>query len=221
MTVRARGRCSPNARRHHSRCAGSIHARMQGGRLPVCNVWRAASRRRLKTLSRSSQSGDTDGQWRTLVPTNDRTRGGETSGSRKVADEWLEFYVLVSGSGSDTAERERQMRSDLRGGIYELRRNRRCQIRRIMGEGSSVSVLTLEKPLGLVLAPDTKGNIRVIDIEEGGRAAKLNAVSKLQGDSAVQRGDVLRAITTSTVQIDMARGSLTGTYIYPPATCAL
>lgn len=135
------------------------------------------------------------------------------SESRKVADEWLEFYVLVSGSGSDTAEGERQIKSDLRGGIYELRRNRRCQIRRIMGEGSSVSVLTLEKPLGLMLAPDTKGNIRVIDIEEGGRAAKLNAVSKLQGDSAVQRGDVLRAITTSTVQIDMARGSLTGTYI--------
>lgn len=90
---------------------------------------------------------------------------------------------------------------------------RQCSLRRSPSFGKSeVRVLSLAKPLGLVLAPDTNGRIRVVEVEEGGAADKENSVARLEagGKPRVCVGDVLRACTASSVRIDMARGSLTG-----------
>ena len=91
--------------------------------------------------------------------------------------------------------------------------SRRCSLRRSPSFGmSEVRVLSLSKPLGLVLAPDTRGRIRVVEVEDGGAADKENSVARLEpgGKPRVRVGDVLRACTASSVRIDMARGSLTG-----------
>jgi len=81
---------------------------------------------------------------------------------------------------------------------------------------SSLVVVTLPRPLGVVFVPDRDGRVRVASLVPGSHAGRAAAVGKLApgGAQAASEGDVLRAVT-ATVFSFTARaqtlGDLTGT----------
>ena len=112
-------------------------------------------------------------------------------------------------------------------GIVGKRRERVFALRKTLGwrDGvpgaeSEVFSVTMDRPLGVVVERDTDGRMRVADFVEGSRAGRAAAVARLQGLNetagarAPERGDVVRAFTTTTLSYGpraQLLGDLSGT----------
>jgi hypothetical protein len=112
-------------------------------------------------------------------------------------------------------------------GIVGKKRERVFALRKVLGSRggvagveSDVFVVTMDRPLGVVVERDVDGRVRVADFVEGSRAGRAAAVAQLQGLNensgarAARRGDVIRAFTTTTLSYGpraQLLGDLSGT----------
>ena len=148
--------------------------------------------------------------WRTLTPTLTEKEITEPV-RKKKKESWAKISMSLSDTSSSTTKRQFNSENNT---YFRLspRNSRTLSIQRSLGPNSTINTVSLEKPMGVVFAPDTNGRIRVVEVVKDGKAEQLNNVARLRANGAdiIRTGDVLRAMTTSVVTIDMARGSLTG-----------
>ncbi|GAB5369302.1 hypothetical protein AAMO2058_001393400 [Amorphochlora amoebiformis] len=130
---------------------------------------------------------------------------------RKVIGRTPRGYSLFEALVDEDDDKSSWTRVSAEVGIVGERSLETFYISKLLKDSNLITV-SLPRPAGITFSPDSKGFVRVVEIDKNTASGQLSALSRLgvkKGVGAAMIGDILRAVTTTTLDVPVT-ASLTG-----------